>query len=101
MKRQYAIGAAAFEAPTLSPGLHIVATPIGNLGDMTIRGLETLASAQTILCEDTRTTGKLLERFAIRNRLQAYHEHNAAKVRPGILKRLQAGEAIALVSDAG
>lgn len=99
--RRYAIGAAGFEAPSLGPGLYIVATPIGNLGDMTVRGLATLAAADTILCEDTRTTGKLLERYGIRTPLAPYHEHNAAKVRPGILARLKEGAAIALVSDAG
>jgi len=99
--RRYAIGAASFEAPSLAPGLYIVATPIGNLGDMTVRGLAALAAAGTILCEDTRTTGKLLERYGIRTPLAPYHEHNAAKVRPGILARLKEGAAIALVSDAG
>lgn len=99
--RRYAIGAAPFEAPSLAPGLYIVATPIGNLGDITIRSLATLAAADTVLCEDTRTTAKLFERFALRTPLYPYHEHNAAKVRPGILARLREGAAIALVSDAG
>ena len=99
--RRYAIGAAQFEPENLAPGLYIVATPIGNLGDMTIRGLAALAAAEVILCEDTRTTAKLLDRFAIRNRLEPYHEHNAAKARPGILRRLMDGAAMALVSDAG
>jgi 16S rRNA (cytidine1402-2'-O)-methyltransferase len=79
----------------------VVATPIGNLGDITIRALATLASADTVLCEDTRTSGKLMERFAIRTRLSPYHEHNAQKVRPEILERLSQGAAIALISDAG
>ncbi len=99
--RRYNIGAAQFEAQTLSPGLHLVATPIGNLGDITVRALATLAAADTILCEDTRTTAKLLTRYAIKTRLSPYHEHNAAKVRPHILERLARGAAIALVSDAG
>jgi 16S rRNA (cytidine1402-2'-O)-methyltransferase len=99
--RRYAIGAAMFDADRLAPGLHVVATPIGNLGDMTVRGLATLAAADTILCEDTRTTAKLLARYAIRNRLEAYHEHNAERVRPQIVRRLAEGAAIALVSDAG
>ena len=98
---RYVIGAALFDAEALSPGLHIVATPIGNLGDITIRALSTLAGADVILCEDTRTTAKLLNRYGIRARLQAYHEHNAQKVRPAILKRLRGGASMALVSDAG
>jgi len=99
--RRYAIGAAQFEPNSLEPGLYIVATPIGNLGDITIRALATLAAADVILCEDTRNTAKLLDRYAIRTRLFAYHEHNAEKVRPGILARLKENAAMALVSDAG
>nr|WP_244521208.1 16S rRNA (cytidine(1402)-2'-O)-methyltransferase [Bauldia litoralis] len=85
----------------LDPGLHIVATPIGNLGDMTLRGLATLAAADLIVCEDTRVTRVLLARYAIARRLIAYHEHNAAAQRPRILRELAAGHAVALVSDAG
>ena len=83
------------------PGLYVTATPIGHLGDVTLRALATMAAADILLCEDTRTTAKLLERYGIRNRLMAYHEHNAAKVRPAILRALREGQAIALVSDAG
>ena len=97
----YIIGAARFEAETLEPGLYVVATPIGNLGDITVRALATLAAADTVLCEDTRTSGKLMERFAIKTRLSPYHEHNAQKVRPAILERLKQGAAMALISDAG
>ncbi|MEI8180810.1 16S rRNA (cytidine(1402)-2'-O)-methyltransferase [Aestuariivirga sp.] len=97
----YIIGAHRFEAEPLASGLYVVATPIGNLGDMTIRALATLAGAETVLCEDTRTSGKLMERFAIKTRLAPYHEHNAQKVRPQILARLQQGATIALISDAG
>jgi 16S rRNA (cytidine1402-2'-O)-methyltransferase len=79
----------------------VVATPIGNMGDITIRALAALAAADTVLCEDTRTSGKLMERFAIKTRLQPYHEHNAQKVRPEILARLEQGATIALISDAG
>jgi 16S rRNA (cytidine1402-2'-O)-methyltransferase len=100
-KHTYIIGAHRFEADPIAPGLHVVATPIGNLGDITLRALATLAAADTILCEDTRTSGKLMERFAIRTRLAPYHEHNAQKVRPEILERLSQGAAIALISDAG
>ncbi|MCB1379200.1 MAG: 16S rRNA (cytidine(1402)-2'-O)-methyltransferase [Alphaproteobacteria bacterium] len=99
--RRYVIGSASFEADSLAPGLYIVATPIGNLGDITIRALATMAAADAILCEDTRTTAKLLARFGMRVPLAPYHEHNAAKVRPGILARLRDGARIALVSDAG
>ncbi|MBI2717838.1 MAG: 16S rRNA (cytidine(1402)-2'-O)-methyltransferase [Rhizobiales bacterium] len=99
--RRYTIGSSPFVADALAPGLYIVATPIGNLGDMTLRGLASLAAADAILCEDTRTTAKLLDRFGIRNRLEPYHEHNAAKVRPGLLARLRDGAALTLVSDAG
>lgn len=97
----YIIGAHRYEAEPLPPGLHVVATPIGNLGDITLRALSTLAAADLVLCEDTRTSGKLMERFAIKVRLSPYHEHNAQKVRPQILERLQQGAAIALISDAG
>jgi 16S rRNA (cytidine1402-2'-O)-methyltransferase len=97
----YIIGAHRFEAEPLAPGLYVVATPIGNLGDMTIRALATLAAAEIVLCEDTRTSGKLMERFAIKTRLWSYHEHNAQKVRPEILERLKQGGTIALISDAG
>ncbi len=99
--RRYSIGAAQFEAETLEAGLHVVATPIGNLGDITIRALATMAAADAILCEDTRTTAKLLERYGIRTKLRPYHEHNAAKVRPALLEKLKSGLALALVSDAG
>jgi 16S rRNA (cytidine1402-2'-O)-methyltransferase len=99
--RSYTIGAARFEADTIAPGLYVVATPIGNMGDITVRALATLAAVETVLCEDTRTSGKLMERYAIRTRLSSYHEHNAQKVRPTILERLKQGAAIALISDAG
>ena len=89
------------DAPSLAPGLYIVATPIGNLGDATIRSLATLAAADAVLCEDTRVTHKLLERYGIRARTIAYHEHNAARVQDSVLSHLAAGEVIALVSDAG
>ena len=97
----YIIGAHRYEAEPLAPGLYVVATPIGNLGDITVRALSTLAAAETVLCEDTRTSGKLMERFAIRTKLSPYHEHNAQKARPHILERLQQGATIALISDAG
>lgn len=82
-------------------GLYLTATPIGHLGDVTLRALATMAAVDVLLCEDTRTTAKLLERYGIRTKLMAYHEHNAAKVRPAILRALGEGQAMALVSDAG
>jgi 16S rRNA (cytidine1402-2'-O)-methyltransferase len=85
----------------LAPGLYVTATPIGNLGDVTLRALSVLMSADLVLCEDTRVTRRLLDRFGLRPRLLAYHEHNAASVRPRVLERLGAGESVALVSDAG
>jgi 16S rRNA (cytidine1402-2'-O)-methyltransferase len=85
----------------LAPGLHIVATPIGNLGDITLRALAALAGADLIACEDTRVTRKLLDRYAIATPLTPYHDHNAAQARPALLRRLADGAAIALVSDAG
>lgn len=101
MSPTYHIGAAKFEAERLAPGLYVVATPIGNLGDITVRALATLAAADIVLCEDTRTSGKLMERYGIKAKLEPYHEHNAAKVRPHILERLASGAAVALISDAG
>jgi 16S rRNA (cytidine1402-2'-O)-methyltransferase len=89
------------ETIRLAPGLYVVATPIGNLADITLRALSTLKSADIVLCEDTRVTLKLLGRYGLKPKLLAYHDHNAALMRPKILKELQAGRAIALVSDAG
>ena len=82
-------------------GLHVVATPIGNLGDITLRALKILAGVDLIACVDTRITRRLLARYAIATRLVAYHDHNADKVRPMLLARLARGESLALVSDAG
>ncbi len=88
-------------ADRLAPGLHVVATPIGNLSDIGLRALETLRRADTIACEDTRVSGKLLFRFGIKVPLVPYHEHNAETMRPRLLARLEQGVAIALISDAG
>src|SRR5215470_7547747 len=88
-------------ARELPAGLYLVATPIGNLSDVTLRALETLAAVEAIACEDSRVTGRLLERYAITTPLLIYHDHNAEIARPKILARLAAGAAIALVSDAG
>jgi 16S rRNA (cytidine1402-2'-O)-methyltransferase len=90
--------AAVSRPPT---GLYLIATPIGNLGDISLRALETLAGADVIACEDTRVTRRLSERYGIKTPLTPYHEHNASQARPKLLARLAAGEAVALVSDAG
>ncbi len=97
----YTVFGLAAEAQTLAPGLHIVATPIGNLGDMSLRALATLAAADTVLAEDTRVTRNLLAHYGISTPLTAYHEHNAAEMRPRLMARLKAGGKLALVSDAG
>ncbi|RJF75845.1 16S rRNA (cytidine(1402)-2'-O)-methyltransferase [Rhodopseudomonas palustris] len=88
-------------APRAAPGLYLVATPIGNLGDITLRALETLAGVDLIACEDTRISHRLTERYGISAPLTAYHEHNAAQARPKLLERLARGGSIALISDAG
>lgn len=88
-------------AMPLAPGLHIVATPIGNLADMSLRALAVLARAGHICCEDTRHSLKLLTAYGLGGRLTAYHEHNAARERPRILKWLSEGASVALISDAG
>jgi 16S rRNA (cytidine1402-2'-O)-methyltransferase len=85
----------------LEPGLHLVATPIGNLGDITLRALWVLRGVDRILCEDTRITVRLLARYGIDRPLAAYHDHNADRVRPQILAALREGQRLALVSDAG
>ena len=79
----------------------MVSTPIGNLEDMTARAITTLRAAHVIACEDTRVTAVLLRRFGITTPMTPYHDHNAARVRPLLLRRLSAGESVALVSDAG
>lgn len=89
------------EAEPIAPGLHVVATPIGNLGDISLRALATLAAAEAVIAEDTRVTKTLLAHYGIATPLIAYHEHNAHLVRPQILRRLADGAALALVSDAG
>ena len=101
-------GASAFtafglraEAEPIRPGLHVVATPIGNLRDISFRALATLAAADAIIAEDTRVTKTLLAHYGISTPLVAYHEHNAHVMRPHLLARLKDGAALALVSDAG
>lgn len=99
--RRFVVAGHELQAPSLTGGLYLVATPIGNLRDVTIRALETLAGANVIACEDTRVTRKLLDHYGIATALTPYHEHNAASARPKLLTRLSNGEAVALVSDAG
>src|SRR5207244_12032610 len=81
--------------------LAVCAAPIGNLEDVTLRGLRELAEADLVLCEDTRHTRKLLERHGVKARLLSYHQHNEAQRTAELLPRLQAGERVALVSDSG
>src|ERR1700722_4407733 len=100
-KRTYAINGERLPAPKPPGGLYLVATPIGNLGDITLRALETLAGVDLIACEDTRITRRLTERYGITAQLTPYHEHNAASARPKILAHLSQGASVALVSDAG
>ena len=88
------------QAP-LAPGLYLVATPIGNLRDITLRALDVLAAADLVLAEDTRVTGKLLSVYGLSKRLERYDEHAAARARPKALAALVGGGRVALVSDAG
>ncbi len=85
----------------LAPGLYLVSTPIGNLADISLRALATLARADMVFCEDTRHSRKLFSHFGIPRELDAYHDHNAAKERPRIIARLCAGQSVAMISDAG
>lgn len=89
------------EAAALSPGLYLVATPIGNIRDITLRALDILHAAEVIACEDTRVTGKLLSRYSIETKMTPYHDHSSETARNNLVARIQAGAAIALVSDAG
>jgi len=100
-KRSYLIAQTEIAARPLAPALYLVATPIGNLADITLRALETLAAADVLACEDTRVTRVLLDRYGIRQRPTAYHEHNAAEAGPRLIEALDAGKSVALVSDAG
>ena len=99
--RTFTVSGHVLTAPKAAPGLHLVATPIGNLGDITLRALEVLAGVDVVACEDTRISRRLMERYGLAADLKQYHEHNAEAARPKILARLAAGGSIALVSDAG
>ena len=97
----YFIAGTTFTAPPLAPGLYVVATPIGNLRDITIRALETLAAADAVLCEDTRLSARLLDHYGIKTRRIAFHEHNERAKADDIVARIAAGGRFALISDAG
>jgi 16S rRNA (cytidine1402-2'-O)-methyltransferase len=100
-RRSLMVGGAEMPARPLPPALYLVATPIGNLSDVTIRALETMAAADVLACEDTRVTRVLLDRYGIRQRPVAYHEHNAAEAGPRLIAALRESRSVALVSDAG
>jgi 16S rRNA (cytidine1402-2'-O)-methyltransferase len=100
-ERGFIVAGHRITAPPLAPGLYLVATPIGNLADIGLRALGVLAAADVIGCEDTRVSRKLTAHYGIVTPLVAYHDHNAAEMRPKLLQRLAAGEAVALISDAG
>lgn len=91
----------SIQSQTLAPGIYFVATPIGNLRDISLRALDVLASAETVLAEDTRTSRKLFNAYGLKTHLSAYHDHNAAKRVPNIVQRIKDGAIIALISDAG
>ena len=97
----FAIDGHAFPADPIAAGLHVVSTPIGNLADVTLRALRTLAAADTVAAEDTRHTRRLLDRYAIRTRPIAYHAHNEAMMGERLADEIAAGRSVALVSDAG
>jgi 16S rRNA (cytidine1402-2'-O)-methyltransferase len=100
-KRGYFIRGQFFAAPALDPGLYVVATPIGNLSDITIRALDTIAGADLLACEDTRVTRKLLTRYGIEAKVVAYHEHSDAHAHRRLLETVAQGGSVAVVSDAG
>jgi 16S rRNA (cytidine1402-2'-O)-methyltransferase len=100
-RRGYRIRGSFFAAPPLEPGLYVVATPIGNLGDVTLRTLETLAAADILACEDTRVTRRLLDRYGIEAKVTAYHEHSGPGTHRKLLDKLAERQSVALVSDAG
>ncbi len=87
--------------PVMNPGLYIVGTPIGNLGDTTFRAIETLKSAALVIAEDTRETRKLLERYEIRTPMMSCHKFNEASRVEVVLEKIRAGQAVALVTDSG
>ena len=101
MEKSFIIAGHKIIAAPLEQAFYLVSTPIGNLGDITVRGLETLAACDVLACEDTRITRRLLDRYGIIKKLYAYHEHNAHEAGPKLLSALENGKSVALVSDAG
>ena len=101
LPKAWFLGSARFDAPPLAPGLYVVATPIGNLRDITIRALETLAAADLVLCEDTRHSATLLDHYGIRAEKRSLHEHNERQRADEIVAAIGAGKAVAQISDAG
>jgi 16S rRNA (cytidine1402-2'-O)-methyltransferase len=100
-ERQFSIAGHAFTSAKLEPALYLVSTPIGHLKDISIRALETLAGADLILCEDTRTSAKLLNAYGIKTQKASLHEHNEVAQAQNITNEVLAGKAICLISDAG
>ncbi|MEO0635236.1 MAG: 16S rRNA (cytidine(1402)-2'-O)-methyltransferase [Pseudomonadota bacterium] len=100
-ERRFVLAGQSLTAPRLDAALYIVATPIGNLGDITIRALETLAGADLVACEDTRTSRTLMRRYGITTRLIAAHQHNEAAAGERIADDIRQGKSVALISDAG
>ncbi|HEY0854654.1 MAG TPA: 16S rRNA (cytidine(1402)-2'-O)-methyltransferase, partial [Devosia sp.] len=98
---QYFVAGTALDAPPLAPGLYVVSTPIGNLKDITLRALETLAGADVVFCEDTRMSARLLDHYGIRTPKKALHEHNERARIDAVLDDLRRGGKLALISDAG
>src|SRR5260370_17687370 len=96
--KRYALAGVEVEAPKRAPGLYVVATPIGNLRDVTLRALEILAAADLVACEDTRVSRKLLDRYGIKRPLTPYHDRNAEKSRPKLLGALADHPPVALIS---
>jgi 16S rRNA (cytidine1402-2'-O)-methyltransferase len=97
----YLLAGSSVTARPLEPALYLVATPIGNLGDITLRALETLAAADIVACEDTRTSRVLLDRYGIRTKTVSYHDHNQAVAGARLIETLQQGKSVALITDAG
>ena len=92
LERVFAIDGVRLAAPSIAAGLYIVATPIGNLGDVTLRALRTVAAADVIVCEDSRVTRVLLDRYGLSRSVMTYHERNAADQRPKLLAALAEGK---------
>ncbi|MDY8110250.1 16S rRNA (cytidine(1402)-2'-O)-methyltransferase [Fulvimarina sp. 2208YS6-2-32] len=99
--RTYVLNGTTREAPRAERGLYLVATPIGHLGDITLRALDLIAGADVLACEDTRVTGKLLSRFQIKRRMTPYHDHSSDETAASLVETVQAGRSVAIVSDAG